>query len=272
MQIRGSVLVIVAGVGVAGTADAQDPRDAAREHYTRGLALAIHNEYEAGLQEFKEAYAISPHFAVLYNIGQADIALGRAADAIDALSKYLEDGSNRIPPARREVVKTQIASLIPRLASLLVITDRPGARITIDGRDVGTTPLPDLVRVGAGTHKIVAIAEGATPVTRIISIDEGERQHVRFELPAPSLEGAMAAARAAASAAEEASAAARRAAKAADAAARVAGIEAAKPSPQATAAARKASLQAAHAADMAAVTMLREAAARGRAAPAYGGR
>ena len=214
MQIRGSVLVIVAAVGVAGTADAQEPRDAAREHYTRGLALAIHNEYEPALQEFKEAYAVSPHFAVLYNIGRADIALGRAADAIDALSKYLEDGSNRIAPARREVVKTQIASLIPRLASLLVITDRPGARITIDGRDVGTTPLPDLVRVGAGTHKIVAIAEGATPVSRIISVDEGERQHVRFELPAPSLEGAMAAARSAASAAEEASAAAMRAATA----------------------------------------------------------
>ncbi len=267
-RIRGSALIFALALGFSETADAYDAKEAARDHYARGLVLAGQSSYEGALQEFKEAYTISPQFAVLYNIAQAHVALGHATEAIDVLSRYLRDGRDRIARARREQVTTQIATLESRLATLLIATDRPGAKIIIDGREAGTTPLPDLIRIGAGAHRIVAISEGAAPVTRLVSIGEGERQHVRFELPAPSLEAAAAAARAAAAEAEAASVAAVRAARQAEAAARVAAAVAARPSPQATAAARKASLDAARAAEMAAAVEGREAAARGRATPA----
>jgi tetratricopeptide (TPR) repeat protein len=90
---------------------ADDPRDDARAHYARGLALVGQNGYEGALREFNEAYAISPEFAVLYNIGQAHVALGQAAEAIEVLSRYLRDGGNRVPPARRAQVQFQIAVL-----------------------------------------------------------------------------------------------------------------------------------------------------------------
>jgi hypothetical protein len=44
-------------------------RDAARQHYGRGIDLTNQGNYSQALQEFQEAYRNQPHFAVLYNIG-----------------------------------------------------------------------------------------------------------------------------------------------------------------------------------------------------------
>src|SRR5256885_747703 len=140
VRLLGSVLLVAVGVGVAEPAAAYDAREEARDHYARGLTLASQNGYAAALQEFSEAYSISPQFAVLYNIGQAQVGLGHATEAIEVLSQYLRDGQERIPRARREQVTAQIASLESRLATLLIATDRAGAKITLDGREIGTTP------------------------------------------------------------------------------------------------------------------------------------
>jgi tetratricopeptide (TPR) repeat protein len=95
----------------AGLARADDQRGDARAHYARGLALGSQNGYDGALREFNEAYAISPQFAVLYNIGQAHVALGHTAEAIEALEHYLRDGGDRISSARRLQVERQIAQL-----------------------------------------------------------------------------------------------------------------------------------------------------------------
>ena len=111
-----SLLAVLFVLGVARAGRADDPRGAARAHYARGLELAGQNGYEAALREFNEAYVISPQFAVLYNIGQAHVALGHPAEAIETLSKYLHDAQDRLPPGRREQVEVQIALLRARLA------------------------------------------------------------------------------------------------------------------------------------------------------------
>ena len=113
------LLTLLCLLGVARPGWADDPRGSARAHYARGLELASQNGYEAALREFNEAYAISPQFAVLYNIGQAHVALGHSLEAIEVLSRYLRDGQDRLPPGRREQVQAQIAHLRADLASAL---------------------------------------------------------------------------------------------------------------------------------------------------------
>jgi tetratricopeptide (TPR) repeat protein len=106
-----ALLAALAALATTRVGRADDPREDARAHYARGLALVGQNGYEGALREFNEAYAISPQFAVLYNIGQAHVALGQALEAIEVLSRYLRDGDNRVPPARRAQVQIQIAVL-----------------------------------------------------------------------------------------------------------------------------------------------------------------
>jgi PEGA domain len=265
-----SVLLLVLGSARVATAD--DSRDVARGHYARGLELAGHGGYEAALQEFHEAYAVSPQFAVLYNIGQAQAALGHPMEAIEAFSDYLKDGQDRIPSARRQQVEALIAVLESHLAELFITTDRPDARIGVDGREVGSTPLAKPIRLAPGTHRISAGSEGAPVLVRIVTLGDADRQTLELELPAPTAKAAAEAARAAVAEAIAAAAAANRAAAAAEAAARVATAAAQSPAERARsqAATRSASAGAARAASAAAAAAAAEIMARGRATP--GGR
>lgn len=177
----GSTLAVPAWAG-------EEPWRAARTHYQQGVELAKRGDYKAALEEFNAAYAASPHFAVLYNIGQAEVALGRPQRAIDVLERYLRDGKDDVPPERRRAVEAQIAQLESVFASLSVATDPPGAQITVDGAVVGRSPLP-ATRVAAGSHVVTAVRPNAPAVTRVVLLREGERQ--ALDLPLPAQEGGV---------------------------------------------------------------------------------
>jgi PEGA domain len=180
-------LFILIPTGAAGTARADDdPRAAAGDHYARGIELAQQGLYEAALEQFNAAYTASPHFAVLYNIGQAQMALGRPLEAIEALSKYLRDGADQVPLSRREQVQAQIGLLESRLAELSITANRVGAVIRVDGRDVGRTPLFQPIRLAAGLHTVTAsLLNDAQPITREISLRESERQTLELTFTGP---------------------------------------------------------------------------------------
>lgn len=266
-QIGLSVLLLLGGVQ---TAVADEARDMAGAHYAHGFELAKSGAYEGALQEFNAAYTISPQFAVLYNIGQAQVALDHPTQAIEVLGKYLSEGKERIPEARRQKVQAQMASLSSRLAALSIKTDRSGAYISIDGREVGVTPLADPVRVDPGTHTISVKMDGIPVLFRVAILRAAERQTLQLEVPAPSSKAATAAAREAVAKAMAAAAAASRAAAEADAASRVAA--AALERERALAAARIYSYQAARAAAAQAAHEAAEVLARNRATPGGGGR
>ena len=161
-------------------AAAGDPREQAAAHYARGIDLAKQGLYEAALEQFNQAYATSPHFAVLYNIGQAQIALGRPLAAIEALATYLRDGAEKVPLSRREQVQAQIALLEAKLGELTISTERPGVAIRVDDRDIGRTPLYQPIRLAAGTHTITATPPDGAQITRVVTLAEAERR--RLEL------------------------------------------------------------------------------------------
>lgn len=103
---------LLAGVPLApGVARAQDSseRAAAREHFAKGVALAKTRAYAAALSEFQQAYTAVPHFSVLYNIGQAQVALGQSADAIATLQRYLDEGGANVDAKRRAEVEATLA-------------------------------------------------------------------------------------------------------------------------------------------------------------------
>ncbi|HMF40253.1 MAG TPA: PEGA domain-containing protein [Polyangia bacterium] len=177
-------LLLVASPLLPRTAWADDdPRAQAAVHYTRGIELAEQGLYAAALEQFRAAYEKSPHFAVLYNIGQAQMALGRPIEAIEALSRYLRDGAEQVPLSRREQVQAQVSLLESRLAELSVTTDRPGAQVTVDGREVGKTPLFQPIRMASGAHTVSVAMEGVTPIVQKVELREGERQALAFVIP-----------------------------------------------------------------------------------------
>jgi tetratricopeptide (TPR) repeat protein len=252
------------------SATADETRDEAAAHYSRAIDLAKRGGYEAALQEFDVAYALSPQFSVLYNIAQAEMALNHPGEAIETFSQYLREGQERIPDARRQQVEALMTSLEFRRAALSIAADRPGARVTVDGKEAGTTPLDGPIRLDAGTHRLTARVDGITVLIRIVSLRESERQTVQLTLPLPSSKAAAATAREAVARAIAAADVAARAATEAEVASRVA--TAAAEREKSIAATRASSFSAARAATAQAQHEAAVAAARSQSSPGGGGR
>src|SRR6185503_7960525 len=96
----------------AETTSAAPPTDAkakARAHFDRGVVLASEGKLEAAIAEFEDAYEASPHYSVLFNLGQAQAARGHSVEALDAFRRYVADGGSAVSAARRELVQGLIA-------------------------------------------------------------------------------------------------------------------------------------------------------------------
>lgn len=110
-----ALLVVTAVLSCALPARAQTPseRAEARAAFDRGVALAKASDYEAALREFARAYAVVPHYSVLYNVGQAELALGRRADAARSFRRYLDEGGSGVEQRRRAELEAQLTRLEP---------------------------------------------------------------------------------------------------------------------------------------------------------------
>jgi tetratricopeptide (TPR) repeat protein len=154
---------LLVGLAAAPASADEASANAAPDLFARGVELADRGDYQAALQAFSDAYAARPNFAVLYNIGQAQVALGRPQEAAATLSRYLREGGDSVPADRRQQVQDQIKLIESFLVEIDLATDPAGATISIDNREVGRTPIPEPVRLTAGTHKITAKLDQATP-------------------------------------------------------------------------------------------------------------
>jgi tetratricopeptide (TPR) repeat protein len=178
------VVFLLLGLGQARAAEAPS-EEAAMKHFARALELVDQSDFQGALQQFKDAYAAKPHFAVWYNIAQAHISLGQPLEAIEALLRCLREGQDQIPPEKRLQVEEQIKSLEAFLGELEVTTEPSGALLTVDGREIGRTPLSEPIRLVAGMHKIAASLDGRPTVERTVSMQRERRYQLYLQLPSP---------------------------------------------------------------------------------------
>jgi hypothetical protein len=142
-------------------AEKADPNEAAR-HFDRGYLLAQQGSLEAAIAEFKQAYALSPHPSVLYNLGQAYAASGRAVDAVQTLRKYLEQADPKQDSERRAQAAAVVDYQGQRIGTLKLDVEPAGAEITLDGELLGKAPLAAPVQLTAGPHGLTVAAAGYT--------------------------------------------------------------------------------------------------------------
>jgi hypothetical protein len=154
----------------------------AQRHFQRATELYEENNLAGALAEFRRAYATAPTYKILYNVGQLCYLLQDFPCAFDNLSRYLVQGGNEIPAARREEVQRDVLRLQSRVAKVRIIADRPGAEVAIDNVAVGRTPLPEPVLVAAGRPQIRLTLAGYAPVTRMVEVAGMETATVEVSL------------------------------------------------------------------------------------------
>lgn len=161
----------------------------ASKHFRAGLDHALTGELERAVEEFQAAYADSPHYSVLFNIGQTYTLMGKPVEAIDAFERYLRGGGKAIAPSRRKAVEASIAFHAKRVGELQVLVEPADATLEVDGQAVTSDWQRVPLRLAAGKHGLVVSAAGFRAQTLAVTVQAGQRSSLsltlRAEAPLP---------------------------------------------------------------------------------------
>lgn len=179
---------------IAGPAAAESPiTEEARRHFNAGVNYLQDPDgarYAEAYSEFLAAYGASPSWKILGNLGIAAMKLERDGEAIDAYSKYLEEGGADLDPAEREQITRDMNTLKTSLVKLTLEVVPAGAiiideRIPPTGNPIvnryGPLNAPTKIGIKAGKHRLTAQLAGHDPSVWEVDAKPGEQSHT-FQL------------------------------------------------------------------------------------------
>ncbi|NMC72351.1 MAG: PEGA domain-containing protein [Myxococcales bacterium] len=179
-------LAVVCAAAAPRAAEAQASGDEAeaRRLFEEGVAALDREDYATALVAFQRARELSTRPILLYNIGMCQRALLRFPEAIDSLRQFLvEAGQDATDDQRQQVVEV-IAEMESSLSQVWVQVNVDGATLFLDGRQVGSTPLVQPLRVGAGAHVLEARRPGYRDARMPFDVMAGESRQVQLVLEA----------------------------------------------------------------------------------------
>jgi hypothetical protein len=140
-----------------------------------------HDRPADALTLYARAYELTNDPALLYNQGRAHEALGDYPEALDKLERFEHDAS---PALRAKVpgLHDLITDIRGRIATLVVTTNAPGARLLIREKAAGTIQKEARVRTRAGMASIEVAAEGYVSFKKDIDLAGGSVVKVDAQL------------------------------------------------------------------------------------------
>jgi hypothetical protein len=182
-----ALAVLLSAASAIAQTPAPDVTRQARAHFQEGLAHAQQGDLNAALRAFEAAYAIQPHFSVLYNIGQAHASLGQPVEAAAAFERYLHDSGEDLPANRRREVEITLASLRRRIGQLRIVAPpNSSARVWLDGGELSADRLAEPMPVSAGEHTVLQAHEAGAVHSRVVVIASNELTELRLSDVSPS--------------------------------------------------------------------------------------
>lgn len=178
-----ATVVLAAPFARAEEGDAIDKET--KKHFGLGNDLYGEGRYADALVEYDEAYRLSSNWRILYNRGQCLVMLRREPEAIEAFEKYLSEGGEQVPEARRTAVTEDLEKLRARLGKVELSGVVAGRQVFVDGRQVASAPLTGPLVVGAGTHEIVVRHKGQVVFQTSINVVAGNTHALAVTEPTP---------------------------------------------------------------------------------------
>ena len=130
----------------------------ARDLWYRGVEAFRKGNYEEARLAFTECYALMPKSDVLRNLSISEIQSGHYVSAARHLRQLLAAGE--LPTSVREEATTRLAQAEAQIGQLGVAVDVTGADISIDGNNVGRSPLDGSWYIEPGLHEVTVSKPG----------------------------------------------------------------------------------------------------------------
>ena len=160
-----------------------DTQQQVRKLVNESAAASAKNDWEGAHSALLRAWEIKPLAAIAANLGYVEIKLGRYREAAEHLLFFL----NKAPTdrgERRADAEQQLAECRKHVAVVAVSTNIDGAQVTVDGSEIGQSPLPNQLFLDPGMHAVKLTHPGLQPELRTISLEPGTEVALRFKLVA----------------------------------------------------------------------------------------
>jgi len=152
---------------------ANDPQKTEAAHLKNAAdVLMDQDRYADAVVLYQRAYELSNDPALLYNQGRAFEALGDYPTALEKLEIFERDAS---PAMRARVpgLKELITDLRGRIATIVVRTNAPAARLLVRQKDEGIINAEKRLSIRAGSASIEVDADGFETFRRDVELSAG---------------------------------------------------------------------------------------------------
>lgn len=186
------VLVVAIGLVIPQLLLGEDKKEAKR-HFDNGTEMMELEDFAGAAVEFEASIKLYRSKNAVFNLAMCYKAMHKYPQALEMFRALLKDFSDELSPEVKEEVRNNIRSMNKMISKVEITTSVPGATILLDGENIGTSPLPTPVLVGAGEHRIRVSLQGHHDQETPITVVSGKDQVVEFSLE-PIVEEAPAAA------------------------------------------------------------------------------
>ena len=166
-----------------------DAKADAEKQFRAGVSLQKVEDFEAAISAFEGSLRLYPTKGAWFNLANCLRATHRYPEALTALERLQRDFGSDLQDPMRSTVELQVAELKNLTATLAIEVDRPGAEVAIDGRPVGTSPLPEPIRLGLGDHEVRATLAEFEPA--VVRVNLGPAQTATAKLSLSALGAAL---------------------------------------------------------------------------------
>lgn len=163
----------------APTNDSKKRKALAKKLFVKGQKLFLRDKYRAAIKVFKAAYAKWPYRVIHYNMALSYTFMKEDEKAYHHLTLYLKDATDKEKDLPKE-----LKDLRSRMGVILVRANDPSATILIDGKEVGSGSVEQVVRTG--TREVLIKLAGRNVASKKFEIIGGTSE--KWE---PTLEKAI---------------------------------------------------------------------------------
>jgi PEGA domain len=167
------------------SAEARPIRDelprAAREQWDSARELHDAGDFKSALVVFQRAYEISNNPRTLFNVGVCWKDLTKYSEAIRTWEKQLTF-RKKLPKEDIRKAEAAIRALRQFVSTVDVKADEIGARLIIDGVQVGRTPFIEPITIDVGRRQVRLEMEGFEPLEKTVDVVRGRVASVEFDL------------------------------------------------------------------------------------------
>ena len=156
----------------APSAAEQARRKEAKQHLTTGKKLLRENFATDAVTELERSIDLYPTWEAEEELAAANRVLGKVLTARSVYDSLLATYGSTLKGKDYERISQQRA-LVDRDVTRLSIDADASSHVTVDGKDLGTTPLPSAIELDPGKHEVVVSKTGYTEDRRKMDLPPG---------------------------------------------------------------------------------------------------